>query len=400
MADQQSNVQSKNAAADRVRWGAVGALSTLLGLRMLGLFMVLPVLALHVREMPGATPLAAGLALGIYGLTQALLQIPFGRLSDRLGRKPVIVLGLALFAAGSVLAALADTPAWLVAGRALQGAGAISAAVIAMVGDFTPESRRTRVMALVGIVIGMAFILAFVVGPAAASSVGVRGLFWLTAGFALLGMLIVVPLRSLPPAPAAQMLPLREVFPLVAPQAIGVFALHAIMTATFLAVPVLLATQLDIPRDAHGWVYLPVMLGSLLLLAPLVMLQERRSPHLALLLAVLALALGQGGLAGSASDTAFFLSLAVFFGGFNFIEAQFPAAVSAVSGNRNRGSALGIYATAQFLGAFTGGVAGGLLASFGGPTTVLAGNAAIASTWLLVLAVRRFRQGAGAPKTQ
>src|SRR5690606_23920237 len=165
MAQPQSSATRQIGAPRDTYWKPVISLAGLLGLRMLGLFMVLPVLALHVREMPGATPLAAGLALGIYGLTQAMLQLPFGWLSDRWGRKPVILGGLALFAAGSVLAALATTPAALVAGRALQGAGAISAAVIALVGDFTPVHRRTRVMALVGIVIGMAFILAFVVGP-------------------------------------------------------------------------------------------------------------------------------------------------------------------------------------------------------------------------------------------
>ncbi|HEX7046409.1 MAG TPA: MFS transporter [Gammaproteobacteria bacterium] len=387
-----------NRVSSSVSWGSISALSTLLGLRMLGLFMVLPVLALHVGEMPGATPLAAGLALGIYGLTQAVFQLPFGWLSDRFGRKPVIFFGLAVFAAGSVLAAVATTPAALIAGRALQGAGAISAAVIALVGDLTPTNRRTRVMALVGIVIGMAFILAFVVGPTVAGWIGVPGLFWLTAGFALIGVLLLLPIAAPPPAPAEDLLPLREVFPLVAPQALGIFALHAIMTATFLAVPVLLTDGFNIPRGEHGGVYLPVMLGSLFLLAPLILLQERRSPWLALLLAVLAIVLGQGGLALADSDMAFFLALAVFFGGFNFVEAQFPATVSVAAGSRGRGSALGIYATAQFLGAFTGGIIGGLLASWGGSAAVLAGNVVVAVIWLLILAGYRLKQGAGRPK--
>lgn len=375
-------------------WGAISTLATLLGLRMLGLFMVLPVLALHVQQMPGATPLAAGLALGIYGLTQAIFQLPFGRLSDRLGRKPIIVFGLLLFAAGSVIAALATTPGWLVFGRALQGSGAISAAVIALVSDFTPDTLRTRVMALVGIVIGMAFILAFVIGPVLAGWIGVPGLFWLATGFAMIGILIVLPLATPRPVPAAKLLSLRAVLPLVAPQAAGVFALHAIMTATFLAVPVLIVENLGIPQARHAWVYLPVLLGSLLLLAPLIFLQEKRSPRLALLLAVLALLTGQAVLAFGGPPSLFYIALAIFFGGFNFVEAQFPAVVSTKAGPNGRGAALGAYATAQFLGAFAGGVLGGLIAAAGGPTAVLLFNAAIAGMWLVSLVGARYFTGA------
>ncbi|HEX6929933.1 MAG TPA: MFS transporter [Gammaproteobacteria bacterium] len=374
-----------------VRWGSISALSALLGLRMLGLFMVLPVLALHVRGMPGATPLAAGLALGIYGLTQAAFQLPFGWLSDRWGRRPVILFGLAVFAAGSLMAAMASTTGWLIAGRALQGAGAISAAVIALVGDFTPEYRRTRVMALVGIVIGMAFILAFVVGPTVSAWIGVPGLFWLAAGFAVAGALLVAPLQVPRPAAAGPRLFFRDVLPLVAPQALGIFALHGIMTATFLAAPVLMAESLEIPASQHGWVYLPVMLGSLLLLAPLILLQERVSPRPALLLAVLAIAVGQSGLLFTDSSRVFYLGFAIFFGGFNFVEAQFPATVASTAGERSRGTALGIYSTAQFLGAFAGGVAGGALAQAGGPEAVIGGNVAVAVLWLAVaLGARRF----------
>ena len=359
---------------DVVDWRAILSLAGVLGLRMLGLFMVLPVLALHVSDLPGATPLAAGLALGIYGLTQALLQLPFGWLSDRYGRKPVIFAGLLLFAAGSALAALSTSTGWLILGRALQGAGAISAAVIAMVGDLTPDHRRTRVMALVGIVIGMAFVLAFVIGPTLSAWIGVPGLFWLAAGFAVFGILLVAPLRPPQTTPSGDLLSIREILPLAAPQAAGIFALHAIMTATFLVAPSLLVENFDIPMARHGWVYLPVMLGSLLVLAPLVLLQERRSPRLALLLAVMAIGLGQAGLLSSGTENAFYLALVVFFGGFNFVEAQFPAAVSVAAGQRGRGAALGVYATAQFLGAFAGGILGGLLAKWGGPGWVLGGS--------------------------
>lgn len=394
----QSNHVSENLSQPPVRWGAVGALSALLGLRMLGLFMVLPVLALHVRDMPGATPLAAGLALGIYGLTQAIFQVPFGRLSDRLGRRPVIVFGLVLFAAGSALAAVATDPWLLVLGRALQGAGAISAAVMAMVSDVAPPGRRTRVMALVGIVIGMAFMLAFVAGPLLSAAIGVGGLFWLSAAFAVAGIAIIMGLRPSAAAAGEDLLPLRDVLPLVAPQAAGIFILHALMTATFLAVPMLLQEAFSVPQSLHGWVYLPVMLGSLLLLAPLILLAERRSPRLALLLAVLAIGAGQAGLLFSPSAGYFYVALLVFFGGFNFVEAQFPAQVSQAASARARGSALGVYSTAQFLGAFTGGVFGGLLAA-GGPRDVLLANAVVAAAWLAWLLFRKVHLSAGAGKS-
>lgn len=395
MAQPQSSATRQIGAPRDTYWKPVISLAGLLGLRMLGLFMVLPVLALHVGEMPGATPLAAGLALGIYGLTQGLLQLPFGRWSDGLGRRPVIFIGLVIFAAGSALAAVATTPWLLILGRALQGAGAISAATMALVSDIVPLARRTRAMAVIGIAIGGAFMLAFAAGPMLAVWMGVPGLFWLSCAFAVLGMLLLV---AMPPPPAmvtGNPPPLREVFPRVRRQAAGVFLLHAMMTATFLAVPPMLADTFALPQSSHGWVYLPVMAASLLLLAPLVLLHERRSMRLAMHAAVAALLLGQAALLFAGSLTMLCGALWLFFGGFNFMEARLPASVSESISAEARGAGMGIYATAQFLGAFAGGVIGGALASAWGIQGVLAGNVLLAAAWWLMLSLTGSLPGSG-----
>lgn len=396
MAEPQSSATRQIGDASDTYWKPVISLAGLLGLRMLGLFMVLPVLALHVGGMPGATPLAAGLALGIYGLTQGLLQLPFGHLSDRLGRRPVIFMGLAIFAVGSAVAAFATSPYVLVLGRALQGAGAISAATMALVSDIVPLARRTRAMAIIGMSIGAAFMLAFAAGPVLAAWFGVPGLFWLTAAFALAGMglLATVP-ESGAPVASTQPARLRAVLPTVWRQAAGVFLLHAMMTATFLAVPLMLTNDFALVQASHAWIYLPVMAASLLLLAPLVLMHEKRSARFAMHAAAVALLLGQAGLLAADALPVLCLGLWLFFGGFNYMEARLPASVSESVGADARGAGMGVYATAQFLGAFAGGLVGGTLASHWGIPGVLAGNVSLAAAWWLMLFLTGALPGSG-----
>jgi predicted MFS family arabinose efflux permease len=358
-------------SALRTPWLAISTLAGVLGLRMLGLFLLLPVLALHARSFPDATPTLAGLALGVYGATQAVLQVPAGWLSDRWGRRPVILLGLGIFAIGSLVAANADTLWMVVAGRALQGAGAISAAATALAADLTAPAQRTRAMAVIGITIGASFALSLVLGPLLAGTLGVPGLFQLTAGLALLGAVLVALLIPTPPAPEPRLAaeaPASGLGPVYG----GVFLIHALLTAQFIAVPVALADHAGLPLAEHWRVYLPALGASLLLTLPLIGWEERRggpwSGHVAL--GLLALGLGGAALAGG-STWGLGLAMAAFFGGFNFLEASYPARVAAAASPAQRGQAMGTYATLQFLGAFAGGLGGGAMLGFGGTTLVL-----------------------------
>ena len=278
---------------------AAGGLAMVFAFRMLGMFMVLPVLATYGQELAGSTPALIGLAIGAYGLTQALLQIPFGVLSDRIGRRPVIYAGLLIFAAGSVLAANADTIWGVIAGRVLQGAGAISAAVMALLSDLTREQHRTKAMALIGMSIGVSFALAMVTGPLVTRAFGLSGLFWITAGLALLGIVIVA--GMVPKATAA--LQHRESG--VARQALGgilrhrellrldlgIFILHAILMASFVALPLTLVEQAGLPRDEHWWVYLVAMLVGFFAMVPFIIYGEKKRQMKRVLVGAVALLL-------------------------------------------------------------------------------------------------------------
>ncbi|MGD9392912.1 MAG: MFS transporter, partial [Chromatiales bacterium] len=263
---------------------ATFSLAGIYGLRMLGLFLIMPVFALYAEELAGVTPLLVGLAIGIYGLTQALLQIPFGMLSDRIGRKPVIVGGLILFAIGSVVAAMSESITGVILGRALQGSGAIAAAVMALVADSTRESNRTKAMALIGISIGMAFMIALVAGPILYKSISVPGMFWMTAVLAVAGIVVILFV-----VPTPEQSTIHRDAEVVSGQVgrvlhniellrldFGIFVLHLIMTALFLAYPLLLRDMGGIASEDHWTVYLPVLVLSIMLMVPFIIFAERK----------------------------------------------------------------------------------------------------------------------------
>lgn len=375
-------------------WRATGSLASLYMARMIGLFMVLPVLTLYAHEFPGATPIGVGLALGIYGLTQALMQLPFGIASDRVGRKPIIVLGMLIFAAGSLLAAGADDMLWLIAGRALQGAGAVGAVVNALLADLTRESERTKAMLVLGVGIGASFILGFVLGPVIDIWIGVPGIFLLTAGMAL--VCIPVLLWGTPPAPRPravhsgirrdlrQVLTNRQLLRMDA----GIFLLHAMLTALFVRLPVVLATELGVAQSRHWLVYLPVMAGSLLLTLPLMHVAERRGRLKEIFVGAVALiTLANLSLIWlDASLAGVVIALLAFFGAFNLLEATLPSLISRLCPQQLRGAGMGVYSSSQFLGIFVGGALGGVAAAYGGDLGVFGLCAVFGAIWLLIAA--------------
>ncbi len=373
------------------------SLALIFAFRMLGLFLVLPVFALEAGKYPGGDdPALVGLAMGIYGLTQGFLQIPFGVASDRFGRKRVMVIGLVIFAAGSVLAALAPTMAWLVAGRALQGAGAISAAVTALLADQTRDAVRTKAMAMVGASIGLMFAISLVLSPLLNAVLGLSGMFGLTAVLAVSGIAVV--LWWVPPEPVsyANALPLKLADSLAAvlrqPALLrlnfGVFMLHAVQLAMWVALPAMLV-QAGLPKDHHWWVYLPAVLASFFVMgATLFPLEKRGYLRAVFLTAVGLIAVVQAGLLAVASSTptlaALGLLLFVFFCGFNVLEASQPSMASRVAPAGARGTALGVYNSLQSLGFFTGGALGGWLVKNHGPQMLFGVCALAMLAWLVV----------------
>ena len=366
-------------------------LSGVIALRMLGLFMILPVFMILAQDLPGFTPLTGGLAVGIYGLTQAILQQPFGWLSDRWGRRPVLLMGLFLFAAGGVLAALAESMPVLIAGRALQGCGAIAGVAMAFAADFTRPERRSISMAIIGIGIGGAFLLSMMISVPLAVLLGLEGLFWLTVIFALLGALLVLTLpRGLSPVSepgTAATVDMKPVWLL----AVSVFLLHAVMTLLFVVLPPMLVGTYEFILAEHWKIYVPTMLVSVLIMFPLLrkvgksLAEHRMMPWaffaLAASMAAMSLIDTEIGLVGLA------VLLTVYFLGFNLLEAAMPALLARVSGSTGRGRRMGVYSTFQFLGAFAGGISGGwLLGGFGSGFAMLAA-ACICLLWGILLKV-------------
>ena len=349
---------------------AVVSLTSLYLVRMLGLFMALPVLSLYAPDYAGSTPLLMGVAIGIYGLSQALLQLPLGMLSDRIGRKPIIFGGLALLAVGSVIAATSTSIFGLILGRCVQGAGAIGSTLMALVADLTQERNRTKAMASVGVSIGVSFVIALVLGPLITRWAGLDGMFMATAGFALAGLAIA---RFAVPTPIADQragnarAPSRALLgavlrdPALVRLDIGVFALHFIVTALFVSVPLVLQNELGIARELHSAVYAGLLVASFVAMVPLMIFAERHKQVRAVFIMTVTL-MACSLTALSLRYTGFYPALGalfVFFIAFNYLEACLPSLVSRSCRSDNRGTASGVYSSCQFLGAFLGGTAGG-----------------------------------------
>jgi MFS family permease len=355
---------------------AVVVLAFVLMARLLGLFLLLPVLALYADTLHGATAAMGGLAVGVYGITQALFQFPMGWLSDRYGRKPIILAGLVLFACGSFVAARAASIAVLIAGRALQGAGAISGTVMALAADSTRADVRTRAMAVMGITIGSSFMLALLLGPVLEKLIGVPGIFLVAVGLAGAAILMVVfavphAERAGPPRTASLQAALVQRDVLVLD--LGVFLLHALLTSLFVSVPYLLRDRLGLPESRHWLFYLGAIGLSLAGTVPLIMAVERRGASVATWrLSACLLVAGAALLLVSARLWEALLGMLLFFAGFNFLEARLPAEISRRADEARRGAALSVFGIAQFLGAFAGGVLGGLLRGHDGPRAVFA----------------------------
>jgi MFS family permease len=382
------NAQEKRSAA---------SLALIFALRMLGLFLVLPVFALEARKYPGGDdPALVGLAMGMYGLTQGFLQIPFGIASDRIGRKPVMVVGLVMAISQPMVAAMAPTMGWLIAGRAIQGSGAISAAVTALLADQTRDAVRTKAMALVGASIGLMFAVSLVLSPLLASVVGLSGLFAVTCVLALGGIAVV--LWWVPSEPAKAALQQRnsawaDLGTVLRHRALlrldfGVFVLHAVQLAMWVALPALLV-QAGLSKDHHWWVYLPAVLASFFVMgATLFPLEKRGYLRAVFLSAVGLIALVQLGLLFAAQGTPSIGVLAVwlfvFFCGFNVLEASQPSMASRIAPAQVRGTALGVYNTLQSLGFFVGGLVGGALVKGFGPQGLFAACTVAMLAWLAV----------------
>ncbi|HEU5018525.1 MAG TPA: MFS transporter [Pseudolabrys sp.] len=378
---------------ERQEFRAAGSLSAVFSLRLLGLFMIYPVFAAYARDLSGSTPYLIGEALGIYGLTQGLLQIPFGLLSDRFGRKSMIVFGLLLFGLGSAVAAMSTSIGGVILGRALQGAGAIGSVILALVADLTTEENRTKAMAMVGISIGLSFMVALVAGPIVATFIGVAGIFWLMVALALLGVAVTQWIVPSPrrvrvhrdaeavPALMGSVLKNGELLRLDW----GIFALHAMLTAGFLVVPALLRATLGVTSQDQWIVYLPVLLVSVVVMMPAIILAERyRRMKGVFVAAVGALVISQVMLyAGAGNLYVLLAALIVFFSAFNVMEASLPSLITKAAPPHAKGTATGIYSSAQFLGIFVGGVVGGWAHQHGGTAGVFVLTTGLALLWLL-----------------
>ena len=372
---------------------AAFSLASVFGVRMLGLFMILPVFAIYGEQLAGYSPLWLGLAIGAYGLTQALLQIPMGILSDKYGRKPVILAGLVVFLIGSVVAALSTTIYGVVIGRAIQGMGAIASAILALAADLSREEQRPKVMATIGMFIGLSFTFAMILGPIVADAFGLSGLFWFTGFLTIIAMFMIqfmVP-YSVSKAPRGDSVALPEQIsklikhPQLARLNGGVFILHMSLTACFVTLPKQFVAS-GLALENHWQIYLPTLLGSFFLMVPfmiIAMKKQQEKPMFSGAVALLSFALFLLWLLPSGLWSLVF-SVVLFFTAFNYLEATMPSILSRLAPAGVKGSAMGIYSSSQFLGAFAGGILGGFVASRFGEQSIFLAMAIMSLIWLVL----------------
>lgn len=372
---------------------AAVSLASVFAFRMLGLFMLMPVLAIYGQELEGFSPIWIGFAIGAYGLTQAVLQIPMGRLSDKIGRKKVIVGGLAVFALGSVIAALAESIQMLTVGRALQGMGAIASALLAFASDLSRDEQRPKVMAVIGMSIGMSFAFAMLLGPIVAASWGIAGVFWLTAILAVCGIFIVTMLvpSAINKAPKGDTLAsfsdIKKLIkhPQLARLNIGVLLLHLTLTTIFVVLPSQLIKD-GLVAENHWQLYIPVLFLAFFLMVPVMIVAIKKEKEkqafigsvMVLIVSMLSMSMWANSVVGIA------VCMLLYFVAFNFLEATMPALVSRIAPASQKGSAMGGYSSSQFLGAFLGGMLGGYVAQTTSTQAVFAAAALVGVIWLII----------------
>jgi len=404
-ADRHDSGRTKFHHLTKVEASACFSLASIVALRMFGLFMIFPILSLYIGKIEGATAQTVGIAIGIYGLTQGLLQIPYGMLSDRYGRRPLIIIGLVLFIIGSIVAAMSDSIWGIILGRVIQGSGAIAAVIMALTADLTREEVRTKAMAIIGATIGMAILSSFVVGPFLNEKIGIFGIFWVTAFLAGIGLLLIIFVVPKPERLSfhrdTETIPgqIKKVFANNQLNRInvGIFFLHSIFAACFVVFPIIFTKIFTFEAHYYGLVYLAALASSMLIMVPMIIVGERfRQMKKMFLLSIVLLIFVQWALSSSASNllapteenrlqvtVIFSILLVVFFGAFNFLEAALPSLVAKLASPENKGTAMGVYSSFQYLGTFKGGILGGTVYTFYGLSGVFSYCLLSALVWFV-----------------
>ena len=383
----------------------VAPIAAIFSFRMLGLFMLIPVFTMYAPHLEGATPTLIGVALGSYGLSQGLLQMPFGLLSDRYGRKPILTIGLLIFALGSVLGALTHSITGMIVARTIQGMGAIGSVLIALLADLTPDHQRTLAMGVIGASIGISFAIAFIVSPFIAGYAGLSGIFYLTAFLALTALVL---LHAVIPTPVAGSTDSQEknyrerlnsvlTNPHLQRLNVGIFCQHLILTATFFAVPLRIQSAIAQGEISTAWhFYLPILCVSFVAMVPIIFVAERKQQMKKVFIStVLITGLSQVGLLFMSSSWVFFAGfMLAYFIVFNVLEAMLPSMISRQASAASKGAAMGLYSSSQFLGLFAGGSLAGVLYQLSGSIGIFIANAIVALIWLLVASPMTFNQEA------